>query len=178
MKLPFTFRLKVWRKGLIEFIYKKLSISIQAGILDFLDDEINIGISDSITTGNLTYKYHEVIVPQKYIAENVRVSIRPLPGSCIEMDSCEKCVTAFRDDHHCFWCPDISKCLSGMDFHKPDYQSARCNKATQKTVCKMKKFLPFVETTSAVPVPATTLKPKYDDIIFHSQNCDKHIYVI
>ena len=48
MKLPFTFRLKVWRKGLIEFIYKKLGISIQAGILDFLDDddEVKIDIPD------------------------------------------------------------------------------------------------------------------------------------
>ena len=166
MKAPFTFRLKVWRKGLIEFTYKKLGISIQAGILDFMDG-IFIGISDSITTGNFTYKYHEVRVPQKYIAENVRVSIRPLPGSCIEMDSCEKCVTAFRADHHCYWCPDISKCLSGMDFHKPDYQSARCNTAKEKTDCKMKKFLPFVETTT--PVTTTTLKPKYDDVIFHSK---------
>ena len=96
MKAPFTFRLKVWRKGLIEFIYKKLGISIQAGILDFVDEEIYIGISDSITSGNFTYKYHEVKVPHKYIAENVLVSIRPLPGSCIEMDSCDKCVKAFR----------------------------------------------------------------------------------
>ena len=170
MKLPFTFRLKVWRKGLIEFIYKKLGISIQTGILDFLDDEINIGISDSITTGNFTYKYHEVNVPQKYIAEHVLVSIRPLPGSCIEMDSCDKCVKAFRDDHHCYWCPDIDKCLSGMDFHKPAYLSARCSSAKEETVCKMKKFLPFVEeTTTVVTVTKTTQKPRYNGVTFTSK---------
>ena len=129
LKAPFTFRAKLWESGLIEFMYKEIGINLE--YIESWIPKIKTGISDSITTYNMTYRYHLIEIPIKYIQENSIISIRPISGKCIDMKSCKDCVAA----HDCYWCPDIQKCLSGMDFHKEQYFTARCSSAETTAVC-------------------------------------------
>ena len=135
LKAPFTFRVKLWKSGLIEFMYKEIGISPE--YIESWDPKIKTGISDSITTYNLTYRYHLVEIPIKYIKVNSIITIRPITGKCIDMKNCNDCAATFNSlKHDCYWCPDIQKCLSGMDFHKPKYFKVRCSSAERKNVCK------------------------------------------
>eukprot|EP00092_Neocalanus_flemingeri_P009184 GFUD01009885.1.p1 GENE.GFUD01009885.1~~GFUD01009885.1.p1 ORF type:complete len:1247 (+),score=303.08 GFUD01009885.1:55-3795(+) len=133
-RVPFTFRVKIWSGGLIEFTYQYLGVDL-THLLPF-DKDFKIGISDSVNSFGMVFNYHSVDIPRDMIKDKTKVTLRPLP-TCTTRTSCDECVQA-NLNFHCFWCPSIKKCLSGIDFHRPEYVSENCPKADSKSVCKPK----------------------------------------
>ena len=68
-RLPFTFRLRLWASGLIEFLYYKLGIDLEHLLV--FDNTIKIGVGDKRIGLS-------VDVERKYVKEKTMVSIRPV----------------------------------------------------------------------------------------------------
>eukprot|EP00092_Neocalanus_flemingeri_P019699 GFUD01021335.1.p1 GENE.GFUD01021335.1~~GFUD01021335.1.p1 ORF type:complete len:1268 (-),score=248.81 GFUD01021335.1:181-3984(-) len=134
IRIPFTFRVKIWSSGLIEFTYQNLGFDL-AHLLPF-DKDFRIGIGDSVKSFGMVFNYHSVDIPRDMIKDKTKVTLRPLP-TCTTRTSCDECVQA-NLNFHCFWCPSIKKCLSGIDFHRAEYVNENCPKADSKSVCKPK----------------------------------------
>lgn len=69
LRLPFTFRLRLWSSGLIEFLYYKLGIGLEHLLV--FDNSIKIGVGDRRSG-------FSVDVERKYVKEKTMVSIRPV----------------------------------------------------------------------------------------------------
>ena len=72
-RLPFTFRLRLWASGLVEFLYNKLGIDLQHLLV--LDSDLKIGLGDS--------SHGALEIPRKSVKEKTLISIsrlqRPSP---------------------------------------------------------------------------------------------------
>ena len=179
LKAPFTFRAKLWKSGLIEFMYKEIGINLE--YIESWIPKIKTGISDSITSYKMTYRYHLVEIPIKYIQINSIISIRPISGKCIDMKSCMDCAAVFNSvTHDCYWCPDIQKCLSGMDFHKPQYSNARCSSAESKNVClppTTTTVPPSIDLVETEDIQLDTKSEYYNATVIRSQEKAKNLWV-
>jgi len=61
-RAPFTFRVRLWTSGLIEFTYAKLGVPL-IHLLPF-DRDFLMGISDSVMLGGHLFTYNSLIVPR------------------------------------------------------------------------------------------------------------------
>lgn len=155
-RVPFTFRAKIWSNGLIEFSYDYLGLNL-AQMLPY-DKDFRIGIGDSVKSFGHVFKYHSISIPRDMLQDKSKVTLRPLP-TCATLQFCDECVQS-NPDFHCFWCPVIQKCLSGMDFHRPEYQNEFCPKAESKSVCNERpgnfSIFPKIKDSLKTSTPPTT----------------------
>ena len=121
-----------------------------------LDRDFKIRIGDSVTSYGLPFSYHLVKIPRDMIQDKTMVSLQPLPA-CPTQTSCEDCIRA-NFSFHCFWCPSISKCIAGIDFHRPEYEKTFCPKANLKDIFNAKPSLHPVGLMSMSTSKTTTLE--------------------
>jgi len=74
-KAPFTFRVRLWMSGLIEFTYDKLGVDLNH--LNPLDRDFFMGISDSVALGGKVHTYSSLTVPRNKVKEGTVVSLDP-----------------------------------------------------------------------------------------------------
>ena len=67
-RLPFTFRLRLWASGLVEFLYNKLGINLQHLLV--LDSNLKIGLGDS--------SHRALEIARKSVKEKTLISISRL----------------------------------------------------------------------------------------------------
>ena len=72
LRAPFTFRLRIWASGLIEFLYNKLGIDLEHLLV--LDDNVKIGIWDGQTGDSLW-------VSRKAVKERTMITINPVSAA-------------------------------------------------------------------------------------------------
>ena len=90
---PFTFRARICKSGVIEFIYQYLGINMTH--LLPLDRDFRIGIADSFTSYGLAFSYHSVNIPRDMIQDKTMVTLQPLP-TCPTQTFCEECIQSIQ----------------------------------------------------------------------------------
>ncbi|KAH8849046.1 plexin domain-containing protein 2 [Schistosoma japonicum] len=154
------------------------------------------GIIDSIQINFYPIQYSQIYIPSMMIKTGTLVEFEPIPTFCSRQASCETCLGASTPDVACYWCPKISKCSNGGDFHIVDWIEHDCLNQNY-SICEasttvstedvfnrtdIQSTLPLI-TTTETPTTSDTKYPFQQGENYHAEkftngNCTPYLFIL
>ncbi|KAL5006430.1 hypothetical protein ScPMuIL_015236 [Solemya velum] len=127
---PFSFQTILHENGSITFVYRNLPLVPER--ISTLDHPVKIGLSDAYYIDSVVYgykrrtiyEYHRVALPLANIKTGAVVFLNPLT-TCNVASDCYTCVSQ-KIGFDCTWCPQISRCSDGLDWHRQEWLEKGC----------------------------------------------------
>lgn len=127
----FTFQATLRKNGDITFVYKNVPVVIS----NITDDyhPVKVGLSDAyiidrhvlFVRRKTIYEYHRITFEHLSISNWTVINLIALP-TCLQATDCESCLT-MGIGFDCSWCPETSKCSSGIDRNRQDWIIHECH---------------------------------------------------